>query len=799
MDYWCALWFWPIDHAEMLPTRDDFLNEISLVLTGSVFQPGIGPNQTSDLFGKEYADHADSIARRISNEIGMLDLDKVFEEFPRLKFVDETATLRRFHHWELTFADIFYGCRANGTVRGGFDLVIGNPPWIKVGWKEAGVLGDFDPSLALRKHSAVELTNGRDEAFERHEGLRKHWIADVEDSEATQAFLNATQNYPALVKQQTNLYKCFLPQAWMVGSELGTVGFLHPEGIYDDPQGGVFRREVYARLRSHFQFANEKKVFAEVDHHTAFSVNVYGPANTSAKFDHIANLYVPATVDATFAHEGGSEVPGIKDHEGRWNTQGHRSRVFQVDEDALATFASLYDDKETLPKEARLPALHCRELLTAVRKLAAHPCRLADLQGAYYTTGHWHETMSQRDGTIRRETQFPLAASNLVISGPHFSVGNPLNKTPRHWSAKSSDYDCLDLTTLPDDYLPRTNYIRACDEDEYVRRTPTVPWTEDGEVVPWPVTKYYRIVNREMVSASSSRTFSTALIPRQVAAINTIVSTAFQNPIRCVDFLALSVSLVLDFFVKSRGTGHVNVSLLDGLPIITESCSPSIRNALRARALCLSCLTTHYGDLWEQVCNTPLPEDTSRRHIDAFRADGWTSTDPCLSANFFTELTSTWHRNVALRSDYARRQAMVEIDVLAAKALGFTLDELLTIYHVQFPVMRQYEADTYYDANGRIVFTASKGIPGVGLPRKPLRGDTSYSLSTPTRQATGLALGWKDVSALASGIIGRRVLDQTGPGRPITRTIEYVAPFGAGDRERAYAVAWAVFGKRASD
>ena len=55
MDYWCALWFWPIRNAASLPSRDEFLNEISL-LTGNVFAPG--PNQTEDLFGKEYAEHA---------------------------------------------------------------------------------------------------------------------------------------------------------------------------------------------------------------------------------------------------------------------------------------------------------------------------------------------------------------------------------------------------------------------------------------------------------------------------------------------------------------------------------------------------------------------------------------------------------------------------------------------------------------------------------------------------------------------------------------------------------------------
>lgn len=793
MDYWCALWFWPIGKASQLPPRDDFLNELSLVLTGSVFQPGVGPNQTVDLFGKEYAQHADSIAKRISNEIGMLDLDKVFEQFPRLKFVDDLANRRRFHHWELAFADIFYGRRADGKVRGGFDLVLGNPPWIKVEWKEAGVLGDFDPSLVLRKHSAVELTTRRREAFEQHDGLREAWIADVEDSEATQVFLNAMQNYAALAGQKTNLFKGFLPQAWMIRSVSGLAGFLHPEGIYDDPKGGTLRREVYSRLRAHFQFANERKLFSEVDHHKAFSVNIYGRQLSKPKFHHVANLYAPATVDATFAHEGNHEVPGLKDNAGQWNTNGHRSRIVDVDGSALGTFASLYDSNDTPPNEARLPALHSRELMAVVAKLAAHSRRLADMDKQFYTTQHWNETIAQQDGTIRRETTFPSRSDEMVVSGPHFFVGNPLNKTPRAQCAKNSDYDCLDLTALPDDYLPRTNYVRACTEDEYALRTPKVPWTEDCEANPRRVTDYYRVVNREMVSSSLSRTFSTALIPKDVASIHTIVATAFRNLDHCVDFFALSVSIVLDFFIKSTGTGHVNVSLLNRLPILTEDCPPSIRNALRVRALCLSCLSTPYADLWEQVCNTTLTENPSHRHINAFNPDAWTSSDSRLPANFFAELTPTWDRDVALRTDYARRQALVEIDVLTAKALDLTLDELLTIYRVQFPVMRQYEVDTYYDANGRIVFTVSKGLPRVGLPRKAVKGDTTYTLDTPSRQAIGVALGWDDIRTLESGTIRRKITDNTHPGGPIQREIVYVAPFVRCDREHDYRVAWDAF------
>ena len=51
----------------------------------------------------------------------------------------------------------------------------------------------------------------------------------------------------------------------------------------------------------------------------------------------------------------------------------------------------------------------------------------------------------------------------------------------------------LDLASLPDDYLPRTNYLPACDSTEYQRRIPRVSWIEEGETEAKRVTEYYRL------------------------------------------------------------------------------------------------------------------------------------------------------------------------------------------------------------------------------------------------------------------------------------------------------------------
>lgn len=736
MDYWCALWFWPITAADMLPSRSEWLMELSLILEGNIYDSG---EEQLTLF-------PDTIPQQLAMELfgrNGVNLDRLCNENKRLQLVNELAERYRFLHWELEFADVFAD-------RGGFDLVLGNPPWIKMEWEEGDVLGDVDPMLVVKKMSATEKARRRGEMFERNPNLVALYLSAYEEATGIKNFLNAYVNFPMLEGIQTNLFKCFLPQAWMILNEKGVSGFVHPEGVYDDARGGRLRREIYKRLRYHFGFYNELMLFSGIDHHNQYSINIYNNNNHGViGFHSISNLFHPKTIDESFAHNSQGPLPGIKTDDGRWETKGHRERIVPVNKQTLGLFASLYDPEGTAPLAARLPGLHAASQVRLLQYIEEFSEKFRDKGLHIFSTQFWNETGSQKDGTIRRETRFPTITREMILSGPFINVANPFFKTPRKVCNLNSDYDPIDLTVIPDNYLPRTNYVPNCDEKEFVKRIPKIPWNDT------PVTHYYRLAFRRRLSQSGSRTMLSAIIPPGVSHIHQVQSTAFSSFELLVNASAVTQSLIGDFYIKTTGRDDLyeiwrNLPLLNSTPELT------------VRILALNCLTSHYVTLWQELWQ----ED--------FRRDYWTKIDQRLNNAFFANLSPQWQRNCSLRTDYARRQALVELDVLVAQAIGITLDELCTIYRLQFPVLYSYEQNTWYDQNGRIVFTTNRGLPGVGVDRQT----------------------WETIKDWPEGEYSITILDDTMPGGPVERTITYQAPFDRCDREEDYRIAWEEFERR---
>ncbi len=763
MDYWCSLWFWPIDKADLLPTRAQYLTEMSLILTGEIPQEEGLTLMPMDNGQPTLMDAMDDSHERDYMYDHAVDLDELCrgdgEPAQRLRLVKEVAKKQRFFHWELEFADVFKD--------GGFDFMVGNPPWVKLQWEAANAISDVNPEYAVQSISASELNKKLPELL-KDQRTHDAFISEYAATAGQMAFYNAIGNYPLLQGQQTNLFRCFLPNAWdYTRKHDGVSAFVHPDELYGDTRAGVLREQMYRRLRYHFQFINERKLFAGVDHHTAFSLNVYQNPTTEhalPRFDSIWNLYDPKTIDECYASDGEGNIPGIKNKQGEWDTRGHKSRVISLSKGELSMLSRLVgsghvDDWAQTP----LVGVYAVELLSALEKIALSPIRLRNYSNGITYSPMWDETNSRKDGTIKDDIHFPTSTKALIYSSPFIGVANPLLQSTRRNYRVNSDYDPIDLTDIPEDYMPRVKYSQACTDAEYKSRVQKMADPNQENSVPSRFDAVYRLCCRRMVPVTGERTLQASCVHPGAAWVHTITGYGVHPERYALLALmsGLEAALPYDFLVRSIGKMDIHSSTLQLFPVPETILAPEIR----LRGLLLNCLTKPYADLWQSCWE------------ESYTSMSWAKDDPRLTADTFTSLMNEWNWHTPLRTDYERRQALVELDVLASMALGITLDELIDIYRLTFTVLSGYEDDTWYDANGRIVFS------------KKNYGDLTFK--RPDFE--------KIKNAPAGEVFTRTIMDDTQPGGPRERTIEYVAPFDKCDRVEDYKTAWKFFTQKYGD
>lgn len=779
MDYWCALWFWEYDDADDLPTRQEFWGDIEALLDVDNSQldtktrqalERAGSNVISEdmpEYGKMTEDES-QIVTKTQEEIltdSHAQVSLFAEEDPlRLKIADRLAKRYHFFHPMLEFIEVFW-------LRDGFDIICGNPPWIKLEFDEKGILSEKYPEVAIRKVSAPDVRKMRDQMFNINPATKVLYRSEEIDTACSSKFMSAYCNYPLLVGQHTNLYKCVLENCMdMASDDNGYIGLLTPESIYDDPKGQPLRRELYKRLRYHFQYQNELRLFAEVHHHTVYGDQLLGPVRSSSpRFASLSNLFHPSTVDACFAHDGHGLCEGKKEKSGRWNISGHKKRIVTFTDKELKVMSEAFEEGCDW-ESAKLVSIHVEEILDVIKRFSDFKKHVIDYN-TIITEG-LNETISVDKKQIIRNTKWAETKNmEMIFSGPHVFVANPYYKTPREQCILNSDYDIVDLSTLSDSYSARTNYIPNIPISDF--RNLFVGFYKgqgtDG-IISDDWFSFYKAAFRRQIGADSERSLSGAIIPPNSAHIGGVVSVTFDNYDDLVEFSGCCSSTIWDFYVKILKISDVRINRINSFPLgIVDKYKP----ALFVRTLLLNCLTTAYADLWQEMWDA------------AYKQDTWSLDDNRLKP--FDQLHEDWAWDIPLRNYFERRQALVEIDVIAAMALGLTLEDLEMIYTIQFPVLQQNEADTWYDQKGNIVFTCSKGLTGVGLDRK-------------RNTKTGM-LGWEDIR-------GEQIDENTYAGTSPTHThtidpakselyggqqVTYYAPYTKCNRIEDYRRAWAHF------
>lgn len=189
-----------------------------------------------------------------------------------------------FLNWEVAFPGVWKHWERHEP-EGGFDAVIGNPPWDRmkldpVEWfSSRRPEVSMTPNSAARKRMIEEMKRNNDPLWHAYE--KADWHARTAMERARK-----DGQYPLLSGGDINLYSLFVERAHKVIKPTGLVGLLIPSGIAADKSASTFFREIAGegRLSALFDFENKKIFFPAVDPRQKFCTYIAGGRNR--KFHH---------------------------------------------------------------------------------------------------------------------------------------------------------------------------------------------------------------------------------------------------------------------------------------------------------------------------------------------------------------------------------------------------------------------------------------------------------------------------------------------------------------------------------
>ncbi len=681
MDAWTALWFWP-------------LTETSATVNGEVISPPTTAEWVSALQGllgrnpdlrKRTAPGQNLISSMGWDELnqaeqieigfaGAKKLEMILTEHPWLVVCERIAQRQGFFHWNLDFATVF--------AKGGFDLQVGNPPWVRPTLNTDALLAEGDPWWQLaNKPTQAQIVAKRAGTLELP-GMAELVALGTVEVLATAAFVGAVAQYPYLRGLQPDLYRCFMGVMWRHGSARGTMGMIHLNSHFTDEKAGVLRSELYSRLRRHWHFVNELMLF-EIEHHKHYGITVHGPRHDVPRFIQASWLYHPDTVVRSLVHDGSGPEPGLKDDEGRWDTRPHQARITEVTDETLRAWHATMETADVPILETRMVYAVNRSSAVVLEKLAMAP-RIGALDLRF--SAGWHEKNDRTKGFFEWQWGTPKSWDDVILQGPHIFVSTPFYKVPNESLLNNQDWSATDFETLRPQAIPATAFSPTGDRSSYDRSY--TDWGDSSS--PDRARDHYRISWRYMVANQGERTLIPAVIPPGAAHTHGLMSaspaTGAEDLMTIIAFLS---SLTADMAVRVAPKSTARASTINRLPIVTNH---ALSNHLRLRALRLNAVTDAYSNLWEEL------------YTPEFHLDSWAGGFAHRRRAALGEVDRSWTPETPLRVAVDRRQALLEIDVLVALMLGLSPDELCSIYRTQFAVLRGYDQSTYiYDADGRLV------------------------------------------------------------------------------------------------
>jgi hypothetical protein len=496
---------------------------------------------------------------------------------------ERVANAECFTHWKLAFPQVF--------ARGGFDVVIGNPPWEKVKLSEKEFFATRAPDVANARNAAERrqkierLAHAPEGSVERR--LYDAYEQALRSSEGTGAWLHAASRFDLTGRGDVNLYAVFAETMLRLASDRGRSGLIVPTGIATDDSTKAFFGAISTegRLVSLYDFENREGLFPAVDSRMKFCLLTLGRAEAAE--------FVFFVMD----------VSQLRDERRRFRL-------------TAAEFTLINPNTRTCPvfRSARDAAL--------AKKI-------------YRRTG---VLIDEREGGDNAWGVSFMAMFHLTNDSGLFHQTRALGRLPLFEGkmVQAFDHRAASVIVNPDNLLrpgqPLASKPRDLSDPKYAA-TPH-HWVSAGDVEERLGTAWKRqwlLVFKDVTSATNERTFIATVIPR-VGVGNSLI--AMQPPKATPAEVALLYAnlnaLVFDFVVRTKVGGlHLNYFLVKQLPVLApQAYTQADIDFIVPRVLRLS-FTAHDLTDWARdlgYAGAPFPYDLHERlglmaELNAWYAD----------------------------------------------------------------------------------------------------------------------------------------------------------------------------------
>ncbi|OFW59092.1 MAG: hypothetical protein A2133_12150 [Actinobacteria bacterium RBG_16_64_13] len=545
-DFWCAQWFSEGEDSVrdgdrvMLPVAPgDYDTILACLLSGGAIPERLRPQHDA--------------ARRVADK-------------------------RRFFHWALEFPEVIVD-------RGGFDVVIGNPPWNTLSPDVKEFFSTYDPQT-FRKGVPKDEQQQRKQTLREDPEIDAAWRAEARFLHELSAYSKPEAGHftwfaedAQLRKGDANVFRLFVERSFCLLRKYGRFGQVLPDSVYvSSPATGV-RKHLLSegRLECLYVFENRKKIFPIDSRIKVVLLVAQRGAGPTEWFR--AKFFVGKDAAGCERAVGLEELPGVLAE------LGHKSPELAVaDIKALAPATWSFPELQTA-LDAEIAA-HC---------VATVPALNLDERG--WGLKYCAELHADRDAWRFKDEEF-LRRRGARREGLRWIDPEGFEWWPLVEGALFYHLE------FPAEGREPTKWVSGLEVAAIEGRKNT-----DGS----SVMEHYRVAWRDVARSVDERSAIATVLPPRTAAKHTSPTTwgASIPPEKLLSLAALISSFVFDYLVRFVGKTHLTHAVLNSIPapspvkiaslasVIVESLRPPAEYAALARALGLA-ETKEGQSLWDR-------------------------------------------------------------------------------------------------------------------------------------------------------------------------------------------------------